>query len=124
MRKYAYVRMWDVSLAAKPHPDDPSPDQIAAAATSFSLLADPTRIRILWALRSGPADVGTLAAAADCQHAAASQHLGKLRLGGLVDRERQGRRVVYRLRGGHVRKLLEQALFHADHQVTGAQLHD
>jgi hypothetical protein len=31
---------------------------------------------------------------------------------------------VYRLRGGHVRALLDEALFHADHQVSGAPVHD
>jgi DNA-binding transcriptional ArsR family regulator len=54
----------------------------------------------------------------------ASQHLSKLRLAGLVEATRDGRRMVYRLRGGHVRALLREALFHADHQVSGAPLHD
>jgi DNA-binding transcriptional ArsR family regulator len=49
----------------------------------------------------------------------ASQHLSKLRFAGLVDGRRDGQRVVYRLRGGYVRSLLTEALFQADHQVTG-----
>jgi hypothetical protein len=32
--------------------------------------------------------------------------------------------VLYRLRGGHVRNLLTEALFHADHHVTGQPVHD
>jgi hypothetical protein len=31
---------------------------------------------------------------------------------------------VYRLRGGHVRTLLDEALFHADHQISGEPHHD
>ena len=37
---------------------------------------------------------------------------------------RDRRRMLYRVRGGHVRSLLAEALFHADHQVTGQPTHD
>ena len=56
---------------------------------------------------------------AGCRPTVASQHLSKLRFAGLVEGKRDGRRVVYRLRGAHVRNLLAEALFHADHQVSG-----
>lgn len=98
--------------------------QVATAVTSFALLAEPTRVRMLWALRDGEADVGTLAAVAGCRPTVASQHLSKLRFAGLVDTRREGRHVLYRLRGGHVRTLLTEALFHAGHQVSGDQPHD
>ena len=113
--------------ASQPPPhevSEPTGDQIAAAVTSFGLLADPTRVRILWALREGSADVGTLADVAGCRPATASQHRSKLRLGGLVEGTRDGRRVLYALRGAHVRNLLAEALFHADHQVSGEPVHD
>jgi hypothetical protein len=32
--------------------------------------------------------------------------------------------MIYRLRGGHVRALLAEALFQADHQVSGEPTHD
>ena len=92
--------------------------------TSFALLADPTRVRMLWALRDGELDVAGLAAVANCRPTVASQHLSKLRLAGLVEATRDGRRMRYRLRGGHVRALLAEALFHADHQITGTPTHD
>ncbi|MBN9620667.1 MAG: helix-turn-helix transcriptional regulator [Actinobacteria bacterium] len=79
---------------------------------------------MLWALREAELDVASLAAAAGCRPTVASQHLAKLRFAGLVEGQRQGQRVVYRLRGGHVRALLSEALFHADHQVSGAPVHD
>jgi len=31
---------------------------------------------------------------------------------------------LYRLRGGHVRALLSEALFQADHHVSGVPVHD
>lgn len=92
--------------------------------TSFALLADPTRVRMLWALREDNLDVASLAARAECRPTVASQHLAKLRLAGLVEGRRHGQRIVYRLRGAHVRALLTEALFHADHQTSGAPVHD
>jgi DNA-binding transcriptional ArsR family regulator len=111
------------SLGA-PHQLDPTPAQVNAAVVSFAMLADPTRVRMLWALASSEQDVASLAAAAGCRPTVASQHLSKLRLAGLVEGTRDGRRILYRLRGGHVRNLLREAMFHADHQVSGEPVHD
>lgn len=97
---------------------------MAAAVMAFALLADATRVRMLWALRDTQLDVASLAAVAGCRPTVASQHLSKLRFAGLVEGRREGQRVVYRLRGGHVRALLTEALFQADHQVTGTPAHD
>ncbi|MGH3615203.1 MAG: hypothetical protein ACRDRK_21925 [Pseudonocardia sp.] len=52
-----------------------------------------------------------------------SQHLAKLRLAGLVSMRRDGRRAVYGVRGGHVRRLRVETLGAADHRVTGAPDH-
>jgi DNA-binding transcriptional ArsR family regulator len=112
------------SAPPAPHPDVLEDDQVAAAVMSFALLADPTRVRLLWALRDNNADVASLAVIAGCRPTVASQHLSKLRFAGLVEGRRDGRRVVYRLRGAHVRTLLAEALFHADHQVSGKPIHD
>ena len=79
---------------------------------------------MLWALRYSELDVATLASIAECRPTVASQHLSKLRLAGLVEATRDGRRMLYRLRGGHVRTLLTEALFHADHQISGELVHD
>ena len=110
--------------APRSHPDHPTHEQVAVAVQAFSLLADPTRVRLLWAIRDGGVDVTTLARTAGCSPTVASQHLAKLRLGGLVEGERDGRHVRYRIRGGHVRRLLEEALFQADHLLTGEPVHD
>ncbi len=44
-----------------------------------------------------------------------SQHLAKLRLAGLVQGRRQGTFVYYTAADEHVRALLAEALFHAEH---------
>jgi DNA-binding transcriptional ArsR family regulator len=63
--------------------------RVQAAVMSFALLAEPTRVRLLWALRDQDADVSSLAAAAGCRPTVASQHLSKLRFAGLVEGHRQ-----------------------------------
>ncbi len=113
-----------VETVVASHSDSLSAEQVQAAVLSFTLLADPTRVRMLWALRDGELDVATLAGIAQCRPTVASQHLSKLRFAGLVEATRDGRRMLYRLRGGHVRTLLSEALFHADHQVRGQPTHD
>ena len=118
------VRGRRVRPALPDHLDSPTPEQVNAAVMSFTLLADPTRVRMLWALRAQDLDVATLARTADCRPTVASQHLSKLRLAGLVEATRDGRRMLYRIRGGHVRALLAEALYQADHQVSGHPPHD
>ena len=106
-------------------PDPPSPEQVAAATEAFGMLADPTRLRMLWALREGSEyDVTTLARVAGVGPTGASQHLSKLRLSGLVSTRRDGRRVLYQVRGGHLRRMLAEALFHTDHDLRGEPHHD
>jgi DNA-binding transcriptional ArsR family regulator len=112
------------SAAPAAHPDQPADEQVDAAVLAFTLLADATRVRMLWAMRDEEQDVTSLAAAAGCRLSVASQHLSKLRLANLVQARRDGRRMLYRVRGGHLRTLLAEALFHADHQVSGAPVHD
>jgi len=102
----------------------PTDAQVAAATEAFALLADPTRLRLLWLLGSGELDVGTLARVAGAAPAATSQHLAKLRLAGLVTVRRDGRRHVYAVRGGHVRRLITEGLYQADHTTSGQPDHD
>lgn len=102
----------------------PSGTQVDAAVTALRMLADPTRLRLLWHLRDGEQDVTTLTTAVDASRPAVSQHLAKLLLAGLVSSRRDGRRVLYRVRGGHVRRLVTEVLHAADHHLTGAPEHD
>ena len=102
----------------------PTSAQIDTAVTALRMLADPTRLRLLWLLREGEHDVGSLAAAVGAARPAVSQHLAKLLLAGLVRVRRDGRRALYTARGGHVRRLVTEALHAVDHHVTGTPDHD
>ncbi|MFI7450203.1 ArsR/SmtB family transcription factor [Nonomuraea sp. NPDC049714] len=94
------------------------------AVDAFRMLSDATRLRLMWLLSTGEYDVGSLATAIGVARPSVSQHLAKLRLAGLVQTRREGRRVLYRARDAHVRAVINEALFHADHEVSGIPRHD
>jgi len=104
--------------------DVPTDDQAAAAAAGFAMLADPTRLKMLWLISHNEHDVATLARLARTSPTTASQHLAKLRLAGLVSLRPDGKRRLYSVRGSHLRTLIQEALYHADHQVFGVEDHD
>ncbi|MHC0431430.1 ArsR/SmtB family transcription factor [Streptomyces sp. O3] len=110
-------------VATHTHQRTPGPAQLQTASSVFALLADPTRLHLLWLLAEDEADVTALTAASGAARTAVSQHLAKLRLAGLVHARREGRRAVYALTDGHLRRLVVEALSHADHQVTGEPWH-
>lgn len=92
------------------------PDKVVQrAAASLRLLADPTRIKVLWVLAQGESSVSCLAELAGTSPTAVSQHLAKLRLAGLVSTRRQGTFVYYSAAGGQVNRLLADLVG----QVTG-----
>lgn len=90
----------------------------------FALLSDATRLHVLWLLAQAESDVGSLAEQCTASRTAVSQHLAKLRLAGLVETRREGRHIYYRLSDGHLRRLVMEALSHADHRVSGKAPHD
>ena len=96
--------------------DMPAPADVRRAADALRMLADPTRLNILWALMQGETSVACLAELAGTSPTAVSQHLSKLRLGGLVTNRREGTFVFYALADHHIGELVRQALSHADHQ--------
>ena len=61
------------------------------------VLANPSRLELLHRLAIGPAEVSRLAAAIGASQPNVSQHLAILRSAGLVETDRHGREVRYRL---------------------------
>ncbi|WP_369138116.1 ArsR/SmtB family transcription factor [Modestobacter versicolor] len=100
--------------------DMPAGDTVRHAADALRMLADPTRINVLWALMQGETSVTCLAELAGTSPTAVSQHLSKLRLAGLVTNRREGAFVYYQLADPHVAALLRQALYHAGQPQAGA----
>ncbi len=79
----------------------------------LKVLADPTRLRLVWALAREEMPVSQLAQLAGAQVAAVSQHLARLREAGVVASRRDGTRIFYRLASGQVTRLLEEVVLTA-----------
>ena len=67
------------------------------AAALLKELANPSRLLILCQLIDGKKSVGELGRAIDLSQSAVSQHLARLREARLVDTEKRGQMVYYRL---------------------------
>ena len=98
-----------------PEPD--TRDQLRITAEVLGHLADPTRLHLLGLLTAGEQDVTTLTAQVNASRSSVSQHLGRLRLAGLVAAHREGRRMLYRLSSDHLATLIEEAYQFAGHLV-------
>src|SRR3954452_9204958 len=98
----------------------PSEQEVRRAADSLRLLADPTRMKILWALLQGENSVACLAELVGAAPTAVSQHLSKLRLAGIVRGRRPGTVVYLTAPDEPIPRLLAEALFHAGHNPDRA----
>ena len=101
----------------------PSSAQIEAATAAFRMLADPTRLRLMWLLTSGEYDVTSLADLLETSRPLVSQHLAKLRLARIVTARQDGQRVFYRLENEHAKQLVSDAIFQAEHSLGGVPRH-
>jgi ArsR family transcriptional regulator, zinc-responsive transcriptional repressor len=98
--------------------DVPAPildDQVNLIVEVFRMLADPTRIRVLWALSGGELSVNELAQQVAKPAPSVSQHLAKLRMARLVRTRREGTTIFYSLENEHVSQLVVDAVFNAEH---------
>jgi DNA-binding transcriptional ArsR family regulator len=87
------------------------------------MLADGTRIQLLWALIDRELSVNELAGEVGKLPASVSQHLAKLRMSRLVRTRREGTQIYYRLENEHIARLVTDALDNADHASAGIPEH-
>lgn len=93
-------------------PNEPTRPQLDAAAATFALLSSPPRLHLTWLMAHDTLDVGALAKRAGISIATTSQHLGKLRLAGVVSSRREGRHTYYTIDDPHVRTMVDQMFEH------------
>lgn len=87
------------------------------------MLADGTRVRILWALIGRELSVNELAAEVGKAPASVSAHLAKLRMTHMVQTRRGGTQVFYRLDNEHIGQLVTDAIHNAEHASPGVPGH-
>jgi DNA-binding transcriptional ArsR family regulator len=89
-----------------------------AAATSLTLLADDTRLKILWTLMQGEHHVNALAETVGAKAPAVSQHLSKLRLAGMVSVRREGTYAYYRASDDHISSIVRLLVEHTSEELA------
>ncbi len=89
----------------------------------FRMLADTTRVQVLWALVDREMSVNELAEHVGKPAPSVSQHLAKLRMARLVRTRREGTTIFYSLDNHHVGQLVTDAVFNAEHAGPGVPGH-
>jgi len=96
---------------------------VELAVEVFRMLAEPTRVRLLWELLEEELPVNELAARCGKPGPSVSQHLAKLRMARLVRARREGKQVFYRVGNDHVARLVRDAIFNAEHATDEVPAH-
>lgn len=109
----------DKQVYRRPLPDE----QVDLAVEVFRMLADATRVRILWALIGQELSVNELAVEVGKLPASVSQHLARLRMTRIVQTRREGTQVFYRLENEHIAQLVTDAVHNAEHRDPGVPGH-
>jgi len=109
----------DGAIEAQDHHVQAEDHLVELAVEVFAMFADATRLRIVLALRGGELPVNDIAQAVGKSPSAVSQHLAKLRMARLVSTRQDGTRVFYRLTNEHVRELVTDAIYQAEHVAEG-----
>lgn len=108
------------NAADRPRIDE---DQAAFIVEVFRMLADVTRVQVLWALADREMSVNELAEHVGKPAPSVSQHLAKLRMARLVRTRRAGTTIFYSLENEHIRQLVTDAVFNAEHAGPGVPAH-
>ena len=90
-------------------------DQAGLVVEVFRMLADATRVQVLWSLANHEMSVNELAEHVGKPAPSVSQHLAKLRMARLVRTRRDGTTIFYSLENDHVRQLVMDAVYNAEH---------
>jgi len=94
----------------------PDPEAAMRLAETFRVLADPTRVKILYLLSQGELCVHDLAQLLGISQPATSHHLRILRMQGLVKTRREGKSIYYSLDDEHVVELFRCGYDHVLHR--------
>lgn len=84
------------------------------ASELLKTLSAPVRLALLVVLAAGPRCVHELVDALEVSQPLVSQHLRVLRAARLVEAERRGREVIYRLVDEHIAEIVQSAIRHSE----------
>lgn len=92
-------------------------EEVTDIADFFKVFGDPTRLRILFMLDSGEANVNTISGNLGISQSVASQHLKLLRVARLVRWRKDGKNVIYSLNDEHISRILALGQEHYEETI-------
>lgn len=95
----------------------PKVKDILALSNFYKLLADPTRIKILWILRNSELCVYHISEILKMNQSAISHQLKLLRMGNLVKYRREGKTIYYSLSDDHVKDIFDIGFEHLKEEI-------
>lgn len=102
--------MTDDQATKKPHMLDEVIEQDVS--TLFKALSNPTRIKILFALKQQALTVTEITHTLGMSQSAISHQLKELKMARLVRHHKKGREIIYELADDHVHQIFEMAIEH------------
>ena len=90
----------------------PNEEDVVRVAASFKSISEPSRLKILFALRHGEMCVYHIVEAVGGTQSAVSHQLRLLKANGIVKSRREGQNILYSLSDEHVVAVLELACAH------------
>ena len=94
----------------------PESEQFRTLSNLYKMFADPTRLKIMWALSEERMCVCDLAVMLGVTKSAVSHQLKSLRLMNLVHNEKEGKNVYYSLIDSHVLEMLKNGFAHSSEE--------
>ena len=92
-------------------------EEVTDIADFFKVFGDPTRLKILFLLDSGEANVNSISANLGISASVASQHLKLLRVTRLVRWRKDGKNVIYSLNDEHISRILALGTEHYEETI-------
>lgn len=105
---------FSAELAAKNMPED---EAIARVSAAFKAISEPSRLKILFALRQGEMCVYHIVEAVGGTQSAVSHQLRILRDNRIIKSRRDGQNIVYSLADEHIVAVLELACTHLNCKI-------
>jgi len=94
----------------------PENSQFRNLSSLYKMFADPTRLKIMWALSKERMCVCDLAVLLGMTKSAVSHQLKSLRLTNLVHNQKEGKNVYYSLTDKHVLEMLKNGFEHSEEE--------
>ncbi len=88
-------------------------EDLRKAGEMFKLLGNPTRLKILLAIKEGEKCVHEITEKINSEMSNISHHLRRMKDQNLVEVRREGRHKYYKIKDEHILKMLQEGMTHA-----------